>query len=78
MDSRALALLQSVRSARMAGWKGLKSVTIKIVKTRMDVLTPAKLKMDSHARTSILQFALSVKNLSKQLSMLRAPKQQQQ
>ena len=49
----------------------------RIVKTRMDAILSAKLRMDLHVQKAILQFATLVKNQLKLLNMLKVLKQQQ-
>jgi len=56
--------------------KGQKNVMTRIVKTRMDAVLSAKLRMDSHVQKAILQFATLVKNQLKRLNMLKVLKQQ--
>jgi len=51
-------------------------VMTRIVKTRMDAVLSAKLRMGSHVQKAILQFATLVKNQLKRLNMLKVLKQQ--
>lgn len=73
-----LVPLQSARNARMASWKALKNVMIRINSTQTDVQIPVKFKMALLARNTTPQYVPKAKHQSRPPSMLRGLKQQRQ